>query len=197
MDGNVPYHVTRCTKFLDNRLPDKNFKLVGSFKSFITSLKFHRFSEKPTKDRIYICMPDANNTHDANAIGVHANIERLGYVPKDLAEHIRPKINLSTTVVLAYCTGRTTKVSSQCIYHIFESSPRIIEGSSGSTLLTPVEGNPQSITGTNCTLCVNHVANVHNFPCGHVQYCHKCILEFTPPVCTKCRETIQWHDAEQ
>ena len=118
----TPYHVIRCIHFLQNRLPNRDIRLLKSFRSFITALKFHRYAETPSKNRIYLCIPDPDNEYDPYAIGVHANVERLGFVPRELAAHVGPQFDATDTVMLCYCTGQTTGISSQCIYHIFHMS---------------------------------------------------------------------------
>ena len=120
------YHVKHCEKFIKNRVSPTNkenvkIELVGSFKSYMTGLKYHKYVEKPSKDRIYLCLPNPNNKFDANALGVYANQTRIAFVPRDLCAHVAEnfEVNDPTTAVLCYCTGKTTETSSQCVYNVF------------------------------------------------------------------------------
>jgi hypothetical protein len=180
MSGFTRRDVQRCQGFLRKRMPDQTFDLVGSYRSYITGLKFHPNAEKPSYGRIYICMPDFNNAFDKNAIGVHANIERIGYLPKELAAHIRGNIDPDQTVVLAFCTGRTTKVSSQCCYHLFQLAPA-----------SPETEQAKDKQAEPCVLCREQVAALVNLPCQHVQYCSSCVAKTEPDVCTQCRKIIE------
>ena len=122
-----PYHVERCEGFIKSRVgPQKSVSLVGSFKAYITGLKYHRYVEKPSKDRIYLCLLNPDNKFDPNTIGIYANQSRIGYAPRDLCGHVsqNPQFNLTneTVAMLCYCLGRTTENSSQCVYNIFQVS---------------------------------------------------------------------------
>jgi hypothetical protein len=118
-------HVQRCEGFIKSRVEKgSNIDLIGSFKSYVTGLKFHKYVEKPSSDRIYLCLPNPDNKFDPLAIGVYANQSRIGFVPKDLCLHTKENFNLQdgSVAMLCYCTGNTTDVSSQCVYNIFKVS---------------------------------------------------------------------------
>jgi hypothetical protein len=119
MNEKTPFHVKRSVKFLQNRFPKSDLLLIGSFRSYITGLKYHKYVEQPSKGRIYLCVAEPHNKYDKNCIAVYANQQKIGYVPRDLSKKLSSN-DMEITALLCYCLGNTTEFSSQCIYNIFK-----------------------------------------------------------------------------
>lgn len=166
-------YIPKCVNFIKNRIPRKSIRFTNAYKSYITGLKYHKYVEKPSNNRIYLCMPEPNNKFDSNAIAVFANNERIGFVPKDLCS----KVNLifqkqiEDTIMLCYCTGKTTDFSSQCIYAVFK-------------VVSPTEHVDS------CTECKRNVPEQVNLPCQHATFCIKCSSTIKEMVCTLCFSNI-------
>jgi hypothetical protein len=124
-DSEPPYYVAKSVKYLQNRLPGYEVRLSGCYKSYITGLKYHKHVEVPSKNRIYLCLPEKDNKFDPNAVGVYAAQTRIGFIPKDLATKVFPMLQNSpeSTALLCYCFGNTTALSSQCCYNLFVLVP--------------------------------------------------------------------------
>jgi hypothetical protein len=110
---SIPYHVQNSKHFIQTRLLDKQVIFKGSYKSYISGLKFHHNVEKPSQNRIYLCLPLVKNK---KKLGVYAKDIKIGFVPKGLPF----ELDSDSTIILCYCTGRTTKLSSQCFYNVFK-----------------------------------------------------------------------------
>jgi hypothetical protein len=176
---DVSYHITKCSNYLKNRLKDSKNQSLESEKSYITGLKFHRNCEKPSKNRIYLCLIEPDNKFDENAIAVIASQVRIGYVPREMSEVFCPRLKADPNLVLlCYCVGGTTEVSSQCFYNLFSINfPKNASDAAGSL--------------EECVLCFEKAKlNRKNVPCSCRIYCDKCINTVGPKSCLVCKEAI-------
>lgn len=117
------YYQNKQIRYLENRFKDFKFKPITSHKSYITGLKYHTNTEKPIKNKIYLCLlPKVENKFDKHAVEVFSTTSRIGFVPRKLAKKISQLLitKPNEIAVLCYCTGSTTTVSSQCYYNIFK-----------------------------------------------------------------------------
>eukprot|EP01083_Nonionella_stella_P178801 632808_1 len=63
------------------------------------------------------------------------------------------------------------------------------------SMINELKNAPTHVAGTDnhqCILCVDNVANMFNYPCGHVSYCMNCSLEALNQdnKCPNCRELV-------
>jgi hypothetical protein len=125
MTDTTPSYVLKSKKYLQNRLPGQEVRFVESYKSFITGLKYHKYTEIPSKNRIYLCLHEKANKFDDNAIGIYASQVRIGFMPKHLAQTLAPMMYQcpDSSALLCYCFGNTTPISSQCVYNFFHVTP--------------------------------------------------------------------------
>jgi hypothetical protein len=122
---DVPYYVLKCVKFLQNRVPNMDIHLIDKTSSYITGLKYHKYKEVPSKNRIYLCLPEQDNKVDPTSVGIYSNQIRIGFMPGFFSQKIHKNLKSSpeSTAVLCYCFGHTTQISAQCVYLMFELTP--------------------------------------------------------------------------
>jgi hypothetical protein len=101
--------------------------LIEYTRSYIAGLKYHKNQETPTKNKIYLCLLDANNQFDTKAVGIYSNKKRIGFVPQVLSKSVHEHLSATpeSTAVLCYCFGFTTEKSSQCMYLTFKITPAL------------------------------------------------------------------------
>ena len=83
---------------------------------------------------------------------------------------------------IAFCTGRTTPLSSQCFYNVFDVQ-------SG--------GNNNHQSGANRCQCNKNEINTTSLPCGHRQFCNVCIVSNVITKCGLCDQYIQHFDMDK
>jgi hypothetical protein len=180
----TPYYISKSDRFIKNRVKNCSTTLISSFKSYMTGLKFHKYVEKPSKNRIYLCVIEPDNKYDTNAIAIFANNDRIGYVPKELSSRV---CNLfqENVAMLCYCLGRTTEFSSQCVYSLFKVDQE--EEKQYQVIQKPLIS---CRVDTTCTLCFIRNVSTVNIPCKHSQYCDICVKTKTPKICMLCKEDV-------
>ena len=177
-------HIEDCLRLLQNRRVGYAQFAGASFASYMTGLGYHKYEEKPEEHHCYVCLPDLGNKYDVNALSVLSDAnKRIAFVPRDLCAHIAeryPDVRSRAWIVVAYCTGRCTPKSAQCIYNVFQIL---------SAAPAPVAAPAFTSGQTCCTMC-GQLADRHILPCKHFACCYSCIPSVQGCVCPSCRVLV-------
>lgn len=168
-----------CREFVEQQ-GFTNFKLIGSYNSYMAGLQFHQDSPRPRAFFLYNCLPEPTNPYDENAIGVFDRSgKRIAYVPRQLAQHIKTEFEggLSKNVILVcFCKGKVTTRSAQCFYNLYTYED------------TEIKSHHEHKT---CVTCFENNSDTLLVPCGHKVLCQDCSSRLIVKICPICRESIR------
>lgn len=158
-------HLEESAQYLMRRRGYVALQISASYASYMTGLMFHKYEEKPEEYRVYLCMSEPNNPYDADAIGIISDQnKRIAFAPRELsAELAARRFSGPSFVTVAYCTGRCSPKSVQCIYNVFQ-------------VVSPTE---RSI--------VTYAVSEHSGPYGAVQAAAPILSSTLPAQCVTCR----------
>lgn len=214
--ARVVNHLEETQRFLLAR-GYQQVQLLASYPGYMTGLMFHKYEEKPEEHKLYVCLPEPNNPHDAQALGiVSARYKRIAFVPRVFTEHWSsafPGVYTGMCVVVAYCTGHCTPKSAQCLYNVYQITGSQQQVPPVSTLThyvpdtpyspvpppTPVlppalihsqqQQQPSSALKALCTAC-RGPANRFILPCRHYACCSNCASRLYGQACPTCQAPV-------
>lgn len=164
-------------------------QLLASYPLYMTGLMFHKYEEKPEEHKVYICLPEPNNPHDPQALGIlSSRNKRIAFVPRVLTEHLStvfPGIYSGSDLVVAYCTGGCTPKSAQCLYNVYRVLQALYPPPPSQPLAPPTSPTLSAM----CTAC-RGPASYFILPCRHYACCQNCASALYQRACPTCQALV-------
>lgn len=100
-------------------------RVKAQYDSYVTGLQYQKTPRTiPQPGDVFYCIHDPHNRYDAHAIQVvpvGQYHHRIGFVPRQLAQHVHQQFQTAgDLMLLCVIKGGTTQRSAQCVYVLFE-----------------------------------------------------------------------------